>query len=57
MILQRLAIGIDIGGTKVKAGVVDEDGLVLESVMRDTPSTSPRMVEGVIADIVDELKG
>ncbi len=27
--LQRLAIGIDIGGTKVAAGVVDEDGVVL----------------------------
>jgi len=54
--LQRLAIGIDIGGTKVKAGVVDEDGVVLESVLRDTPSTSPTEVEDTIADIVAELK-
>jgi glucokinase len=54
--LQRLAIGIDIGGTKVKAGVVDEDGVVLESVLRDTPSTSPTEVEDTIADIVGELK-
>lgn len=54
--LQRLAIGIDIGGTKVKAGVVDEDGIVIESVLRDTPSTNPRMVEGAIADIVADLK-
>jgi glucokinase len=54
--LQRLAIGIDIGGTKVKAGVVDEDGMVLESVMRDTPSSSPIEVEDTIADIVHELR-
>ncbi len=54
--LQRLAIGIDIGGTKVKAGVVDEDGVVLERVLRDTPSTSPRMVEDTIADIVRDLR-
>jgi glucokinase len=55
-VLQRLAVGIDIGGTKVKAGVVDEDGLVLEHVLRDTPSTSPREVEETIADIVTDLR-
>ena len=55
--LQRLAIGIDIGGTNVKAGVVDEDGLVLESLLCDTPSTSPRDVEDVIADVVGTLAG
>ena len=54
--LQKLAVGIDIGGTKVKAGVVDEDGLVLESVLRDTPSTSPIEVENIIAEIVEELR-
>lgn len=54
--LQRLAIGIDIGGTKVKAGVVDEDGQVVESMLRDTPSTSPQAVEQTIADIVTDLR-
>jgi glucokinase len=54
--LQRLAIGIDIGGTKVKAGVVDEDGKVLESAGRDTPSTNPRLVEDAIAEIVTEMR-
>src|SRR4051794_36443118 len=54
--LQRLAIGIDIGGTKVKAGVVDEDGIVLESTSRDTPSTDPRMVEDTIAEIVTDMR-
>lgn len=53
--LQRLAIGIDIGGTKVAAGVVDEDGLVLERARRETPSTSPTEVENTIAELVQEL--
>src|SRR3954470_8528916 len=53
--LQRLAIGIDIGGTKVKAGVVD-DGIVLESTSRDTPSTDPRLVEDTIAEIVTDMR-
>jgi glucokinase len=54
--LQRLAIGIDIGGTHVKSGVIDEDGVVLERLMRDTPSTSPREVEDTISEIVSELR-
>ena len=45
-----LAIGIDIGGTKVAGGVVDSDGTVLARARRDTPhrSTSPRVVENTI---------
>ncbi|MCW2747696.1 MAG: hypothetical protein JWP10_838, partial [Nocardioidaceae bacterium] len=34
---ERLAIGIDIGGTKVAAGVVDLDGVIVERMRRDTP--------------------
>jgi glucokinase len=54
--LGRLAIGIDIGGTVVKAGVVDPDGRVIELMRRDTPSSSPEQVEDLIADIVAELR-
>jgi len=52
-----LAIGIDIGGTKVAGGVVDADGAVLVRARRDTPhrSTSPRVVENTIVSIVEEL--
>ena len=52
-----LAIGIDIGGTKVAGGVVDADGRVLTRARRDTPhrSTSPRVVEDTIVSVVDEL--
>ncbi len=39
-------IGIDIGGTKVSGGVVDEDGRILVRTRRDTPdrSNAPRVV-------------
>jgi glucokinase len=51
----RLAIGVDIGGTKVLAGVVDEDGTVIARALRPTPSRDPRAVEHTIAEIVTEL--
>jgi glucokinase len=52
-----LAIGIDIGGTKVAGGVVDADGLVTHRARRDTPhsSKSPRVVEETIVEVVAEL--
>ena len=52
-----LAIGIDIGGTKVAGGVVDENGEILARARRDTPHRSkrPRVVEDTIVDVVDEL--
>ncbi|MEP7035380.1 MAG: ROK family glucokinase [Dermatophilaceae bacterium] len=54
---QRLAIGIDIGGTKVAGGVVDAAGQVTARARRDTPhrSKSPSVVENTIVDVVDEL--
>ena len=42
-------IGVDIGGTKVAAGVVDEHGKILARVRRDTPSQDPEKTEEVIA--------
>ncbi|MBA2419455.1 MAG: ROK family glucokinase [Nocardioidaceae bacterium] len=53
---ERLAIGVDIGGTKVKAGVVDLDGHVVQRIRRATPTTSPAAVLDTIADIVSELR-
>jgi len=54
--LERLSVGIDIGGTKVGAGVVDETGQVLERMRRDTPTSSPAAVEDTIAEIITELR-
>jgi glucokinase len=52
-----LTIGIDVGGTKVAAGVVDEQGKVLARTRRATPpSARPDDVEDVIAECVSELR-
>jgi glucokinase len=51
-----LTIGIDVGGTKVAAGVVAEDGKIIERLRRPTPSVSPVRTEQVIADVVAELR-
>ncbi|MFD0569101.1 ROK family glucokinase [Kitasatospora gansuensis] len=56
-ILRLPTVGVDIGGTKVVAGVVDGEGRVLERLRTDTPdkSKSPRVVEDVIVDLVLQL--
>lgn len=51
-----LTIGVDIGGTKVAAGVVDEQGRILQKVRRPTPSNSPQETAEAIAEVVDILK-
>ncbi|MDT0266357.1 ROK family glucokinase [Streptomyces sp. DSM 44915] len=50
-------VGIDIGGTKVMAGVVDADGTILERVRTETPdkSKSAKVVEDTIAELVLDL--
>jgi glucokinase len=50
-----LAIGVDIGGTKVAAGVVDDRGEVIDRTRRLTPGHSAAETEAVIADVVAEL--
>ncbi|ADU48483.1 ROK family glucokinase [Intrasporangium calvum] len=54
---RNLAIGIDIGGTKVAGGVVDEHGSITHRARRDTPhrSTSPAVVEDTIVACIEEL--
>lgn len=51
-----LTIGVDVGGTKVAAGLVDENGTILASVRRPTPSTSPQEVADTIAAVVAQLR-
>jgi glucokinase len=50
-----LAIGVDIGGSKVAAGVVDDDGQVIDSERRETPGDDVEQTESVIVDVVDAL--
>jgi len=51
-----LTIGVDVGGTKVLAGVVDELGNVLERVREDTPKTDPAAITDVIGSLVCALR-
>ena len=48
-------IGIDVGGTKVLAGVVDDFGVVLKSARRDTPREGGPALTQTIADVAKEL--
>ncbi|QKV95431.1 ROK family glucokinase [Streptomyces sp. NA02950] len=47
-----LTIGVDIGGTKIAAGVVDEEGSILETSTVSTPPTP----EGVVDAIADAVR-
>jgi glucokinase len=49
-----LTIGVDIGGTKIAAGVVDEEGSILETCKVSTPRT-PEGVVDAIADAVRQV--
>ncbi|MFG2889512.1 ROK family glucokinase [Streptomyces sp. Pv4-95] len=46
-----LTIGVDIGGTKIAAGVVDEEGSILETCKVPTPQATDELTEA-IADAV-----
>lgn len=48
-------IGVDIGGTKVAAGLVDVHGRVLAREDAPTPSTSPEKVVDVVGTVVARL--
>ena len=50
-----LTVGIDIGGTKVLAGVVDSRGRVLARERRDTQGRSVLAVEDTIVELVELL--
>ncbi|MBB4926677.1 ROK family glucokinase [Kitasatospora kifunensis] len=56
-VLRLPTIGIDIGGTKVVAGVVNGEGKIVEQLRTETPhkSKSPKVVEDVIVELVLEL--
>jgi glucokinase len=48
-------VGVDVGGTKVVAGVVDERGRVLARLRQDTPAQEPGRLRKVIVSMVREL--
>ncbi|GAA0358513.1 ROK family glucokinase [Microbispora corallina] len=52
-----LTIGVDVGGTKIASGVVDEEGRILESGVRHSPAGSPEKMALTIAEAVTDLAG
>lgn len=50
-----LAIGVDIGGTKVVAGLVTSDGTILDTRRHATPGRDVVAVEDTIVEVVEEL--
>lgn len=53
---ESLTIGVDIGGTKIAAGLVDEGGRVLEQMREATPNRDPAAVEHVVAELIGKLR-
>lgn len=55
---QALTVGVDIGGSKISAGVVTPQGRILARVRTETPhrSKSPDVVEETVVGAVDELR-
>ena len=49
-----LTVGVDVGGTRVRAGVVDAQGATLDIARTSTPATE-RALEAAVADVVGEL--
>jgi glucokinase len=51
-----LTVGIDVGGTKIAGGVVDEKGAILATARRESPATDTDAIEKSIEDLVAELR-
>ena len=50
-----LAIGVDVGGTKIAAGVVDEQGQIIAQLRRPTPAHDTAATATAIAEMAAEL--
>ena len=51
-----LSIGVDVGGTKIAAGVVDESGAVVARIQKDSPANDRDAIMTTIIDCVNELR-
>ncbi|MGZ4531468.1 MAG: ROK family glucokinase [Mycobacteriaceae bacterium] len=51
-----LTVGVDVGGTKIAGGVVDERGKILETARCESPATDTDAIETSIEDVVSELR-
>lgn len=51
-----LTVGVDIGGTKIAAAVVDEAGTIVETETEPTPATNPDALADAVAACVERLR-
>lgn len=51
-----LACGIDVGGTKIAGGVVDDNGVILEELQVESPATDVPAIEEAIEKLVGDLR-
>lgn len=51
-----LTIGIDVGGTKIAAGVVNDDGELITMVRKPTPAADAQSILDTILAVVAELR-
>jgi glucokinase len=52
-----LTVGVDVGGTKIAAGLVDEKGQVLARERTESPATDPPEIVSTIGELVRGLAG
>lgn len=52
-----LTVGVDVGGTKIAAGLVDERGRVLARDRTESPATDPAQIVRTIDELVRSLVG
>ena len=53
--MPELAIGLDVGGTKIAAGVVDGQGRIERRVERPTPTESQDELLATLDEVVEQL--
>lgn len=51
-----VTIGVDIGGTKIAAGLVDGNGQIVEMVRKPSPARDTESVVATVLTVVDELR-
>ena len=54
--MTALACGVDVGGTKILGGVIDDHGTIVEEVRVTSPATDPDAIQDAIASVVLDLK-
>ena len=50
-----IVAGVDVGGTNIEVGVVDENHQVLDRAKRNTPRGGPDAVAGTIVELIESL--